>query len=382
MHANLVSRHFQNISVQAFRDFPERGFQGGCRFSRPEDDVLRHSRYWTPNDTYTPSVASEPVVEGEYAYAGAVTGHFGHYMAEMSHRFLPTLLRTKPQPWLYIAKESARSGAYQGLPRTAQEVADYFLIRSENIVIVSRDSIVQGLYVSEQGSDLGGGPKEGYVDDLGSYADERLQNIHRRDAIIPKVYVSRSSVLTGGTFLGERYFERILEKEGFFIFKPEQYALTQQMDIYRKADIVVFADGSACHGIELLGRKSLHRCYFRSRRKEAEVSAFVKIFTQRTETFEVLQEFYSLGSFLHNETTGTPWEHLNVCLYHPAALVDFCRSHQISTLKSFDKKKYLASAAKDLIRILIANRKNQRAKINYRAALRVIGKYLSYGSQF
>lgn len=381
MHAHLVARIFENISVQAFKDHPERGFQGGCRFTRREDDILRHSRYWKASDTYTPSVAPEPLIEGEYCYAGAVTGHFGHYMAEMSHRILPTQLQTTPARRLYIAPNGARSITYQQLPRTAREVADYFLIRPQSIRIVSCDSVVQSLYVCEQGSDLGGGPKDGYVDDLGSYADERLRQIHRNDTAIPKVYVSRSGVLTGGTFLGERYLESILEQDGFFIFKPENYSLTRQMDVYSKADVVVFADGSACHGVELLGRNSVRRCYLLSRRAESVVAAFVNIFTQRTETFEVLNEFHSLGTFIHDEATGMPWEHLSVCLYHPDALAAFFKTHQISKLTGFNKTEYIASAARDLVRYFSYNVKHHRSMVNYRAAWRVIGKYLSYGSK-
>ena len=68
-----------------------------------------------------------------------------------------------------------------------------------------------------------------------------------------KIYVSRSHLIDNGGVAGEVYIENILQEyEGFFILKPEQYSLYEQMNYYRHAKICIFAEGSAIHGLELI----------------------------------------------------------------------------------------------------------------------------------
>ena len=80
-----------------------------------------------------------------------------------------------------------------------------------------------------------------------------------------KLYVSRSALRPQGMVLGSR-FEQQLEHAGFTIFLILGMALLTAVDHYRKAEIVVFPEGSACHGTELLGAGMMGRTFLLPRR--------------------------------------------------------------------------------------------------------------------
>ena len=69
---------------------------------------------------------------------------------------------------------------------------------------------------------------------------------------IPFVYVSRSQ--QRGGILGEAYLERVFEQAGGLAIRPEELPLERQMEIYSGARKLVFCEGSAVHGLQLLGR--------------------------------------------------------------------------------------------------------------------------------
>ena len=74
------------------------------------------------------------------------------------------------------------------------------------------------------------------------------------------VYVSRnrfapctSSETLIGAFAGERCLEEMLEARGVQVIHPETLSLMDQLQIYRDAQVLIVAEGSAQHGLELLG---------------------------------------------------------------------------------------------------------------------------------
>jgi len=79
--------------------------------------------------------------------------------------------------------------------------------------------------VSEQGSDLGAGPVSGYLQELRTFAQTRLDALHVSIPTSPLIYVSRRALSHEGGFLGESYLEAALEAEGFVLFQPENHPL-------------------------------------------------------------------------------------------------------------------------------------------------------------
>ena len=74
------------------------------------------------------------------------------------------------------------------------------------------------------------------------------------------VYVSRARFapctnadLLKGAFAAEELLERFLQERGVTIIHPETLCLRSQLEIYLGAKALIVAEGSAQHGLELLG---------------------------------------------------------------------------------------------------------------------------------
>ena len=56
-----------------------------------------------------------------------------------------------------------------------------------------------------------------------------------------------------GAFAGESCLEELLKTRGVKVVYPEMLSLLDQLQIYRDAQVLIVAEGSAQHGLELLG---------------------------------------------------------------------------------------------------------------------------------
>jgi acetyltransferase-like isoleucine patch superfamily enzyme len=177
----------------------------------------------------------ESHLDGEFIYAGPIYHHFGHFMAEMVHRIVQSKKLFSSGNWIFSDIAANDQKTYDYLPSWIKAILEFVEVESRSVTIIGKNTAVSRVSVVEQGSDFGGGPKPGYLSDLLEFSERRLQTLRHSDAPIPKVYVSRGGVRHGGAFLGESYIENHLEREGFFIFRPEQYTPSKQMDVYRKA---------------------------------------------------------------------------------------------------------------------------------------------------
>ena len=247
------------------------------------------------------------------------------------------------------------------------------------MTLLDQNAIVQSLAICEQGSDLGGGPKDGYLQDLHEYTTPRLNALYGKKDRTSKVYVSRSNVLSGGTFLGERYLESLLQEEGFEIFRPEEHSLTWQMDVYRSAKTLIFPEGSACHGVELLGAQSLGKCYLLARRNDVAREFFCNLLEPRAEKFIVLNANKPLGSIIVDPVEKIIQPHREVCLYDVDALLDFFRSESLASLKNFNHEKYHQAAAKDLWQYIIHHFRHHRQWLDLKRIPRLVLNYLREG---
>src|SRR5271165_342933 len=107
----LARRTVVNARVQAFTKLEgPRGeaFIGGPVLEGPADSRLRHcSHEGLPNDGINPNAEYPGLLEGEWNYVGPVHHHFGHVMAEMVHRILPSMQMFKWGNWLAVTGPGA-----------------------------------------------------------------------------------------------------------------------------------------------------------------------------------------------------------------------------------------------------------------------------------
>jgi len=333
-------------------------FRGGLRLESPRTHRrFRQTRFHKPVDTLPAAAPAPAQLRGDWIYGGALSRHFGHFMAELAHRLLPGRSYSKTLPWIFAVTAGSPHTGVEHWPSFIHEVLRYFDIPQSQVQLIAKPTRVERLILPEAGSDLGGGPKAFYLDLLDAHGGARLDREFPAARRPARIYVSRSA-LGGATarLLGERYLERALEREGFFVLHPERYGLLEQMDFYRQADVVIFGEGSACHGVELLGR-SLRHCIYLNRR-DFTAKFFVPMLQRRSQRFD---------AFLGNQYLGSPLQHpaghlhrqLAATLINATQLVPFLHGLGVGRFRDWDQRAFVESAEEDL-HAYLASRPNTK----------------------
>ncbi|RMB12442.1 glycosyltransferase family 61 protein [Eilatimonas milleporae] len=232
-----------------------------------DGDIGRHKRHGKPADCPPPQVDG-PVatLPGRYMYGGPLFIHYGHFITESLGR----LWGLSPADETY--------GPVDGvvfLPLTKLEIAgaddlraymtrtfEYLGLAPDRLVFPSAPVRVESLIVPEQGCGLG-------MPSLPAF--RRFVAARRREKHSPHkyVYVSRENYLHKASLLGESLLAARLAAAGFFILRPEEYPIAEQVDILASADVLVFAEGSALHTM-LLVPDYRGRVYIVRRRNNAQ----------------------------------------------------------------------------------------------------------------
>jgi tetratricopeptide (TPR) repeat protein len=345
----LDHRTFSNVGVEALKQPLLPIVLGGPVLLDPAFAQFRHKRGDRVCDRYEERASFDKYLKGEWAYFGPKYPHFGHIMAETIHRILPSkIFFPDIHNCLVVTAVNDDSGAgYDGLAICYREVLEFCEIDPHAILVLNENTVVEHLSICEQGSSLEGRPTPWYLEVLRDFSTRRLDQIHRSRSHPAKVYVSKSKILHGGTILGERYIEGLLGAEGFFVFHPEEAPLSLQMDVYRKAKELVFSEGSAFHGTELLGEKMLNRTFLLVRRKDGR-GIFANILQPRSKQFEMFLDTFFLGTIVVDGETRVPHTEFAVSLLDIDRFVTFFRHHQLARLDDIDIRQYFDAAEKDL----------------------------------
>jgi tetratricopeptide (TPR) repeat protein len=346
-HRPLDHRTFGDVGVQALRH-PVLDFLGGPVLLDPACAKFRHKRDNRPCDTFDLEAEFDAYVNGEWVYIGPKYHHFGHIMSEMVHRIVPSkTLFPDIQNYLLVTTSDDEEPRFDTLSPTYQEVLEFCEIGPSQIAILNTNTIVEKLSICEQGSNFGGTPTPWYLDLLREFSGRRLDEIHGSRPSPARVYVSKSRIPHGGTILGERYIEGLLAEEGFLIFHPEESPLTLQMDVYRKAEALVFSEGSACHGVELLGTGMLDRTYVLIRRKETR-NGLASILRPRSRQLHMFVDTFLLGTIAVHAETRQPHTEFSVSLADVEGVAASFRKHELARLDGMDVREYFQAAEEDL----------------------------------
>jgi hypothetical protein len=345
-----LSLEFANARIEAFREplvaLPPHGFHGGPVLGATDPERrFRHTRNRVPVDAFGGHGQGFDHLAGEYAYGGPVYDHFGHTMAEFVHRIIPTRsVRARPK-WLFVATANGPA-TLANLPAWATDIYRFLDVDLSSIVLTQNTS-VDALLIAESGSDLGAGPYDQYLELLSDYTGPRLDRQFPGGPAHEKIYVSRTALTGVGQVLGERYVEKCLADEGFVLFHPELHPPSVQMDTYRRARVIVFPEGSACHGTELLGAGAMGICVFIPRRTN-HLLPFERVLRPRAREFHSFPVNTYLGTALRSATDGIPVEFRGVTLYDFDRLVSRYRKTGIARLPTASRQAYLDCALEDL----------------------------------
>ena len=367
----LAHRSVAQALVRAFREPviapPPLGFRGGPELgAHAMDDFLRHRRHGAPVDSGVTDAPVRDTLAGEYVYAGPSHNHFGHVMSETLHRILPARRFFDCRQVLVVAGHQGAPPAGFGLLSAVQQQALRFLgVAPREVTVLRDDRIVETLHVAQQGAELGSAPRPDYLEMLAAYTGPRLDELADTTPMPARVYVSRSRIRTHGVLLGETYLERQLAMEGWHIFHPETVDLVTQMQMYYRAEAIIFAGGSSCHGTELFGTRQLKRCFVLPR-GHTPADYYRTLLGPRCAAYATLPEAPLIGSAVRHADDNAVQPQWGVSMLVMPLLRAALRSHGLAQLPYFRNDVYRQQALADFETYLHEVRTQESAMIRIR----------------
>lgn len=243
-------KEFRNIRLEPSKGIDAWIFSGGPIWPNFEQQTLiRQCRRSVPvDDKPVEGTEQATVLEGPHIWCGYLPPHFGHFIADQISRLPAALLNCPPEAKLLFS-----------LPEGIGEPKDFFYDILETLgVAINRVVLqrkvpleVETLYAPPLGETLYGKPDAEYLTILAKLMDGLGFQANPKE----DVYVSRARLPASlSSLAGESYLEECFLKLGVKVIWPEKMTLRQQLQAYASARKLVFSEGSAIHGRQLLGK--------------------------------------------------------------------------------------------------------------------------------
>ncbi|WP_158617280.1 glycosyltransferase 61 family protein [Falsigemmobacter faecalis] len=275
--------------------------------------AARHLRRGVPVCRAPEACETVGVIE-EAVFIGSYDDHFGHIAAESAPRLLQSLQEKAGLPFLYTAAQPVDPRA---LAPAFAAVTGWFGLSPRQMRFVHQPHRVATLWVAGQGEDVNGPVvSEGYLDLLDAHAFAQGVHVAAPSGVI---YIGRHRLAPRlGGHAGEGYLAQCLAELGVQILAPEALSLRDQLLAYAGAERLIFAEGSAVHGRQLLGRAPqaidilLRRRHWRMAESQlsprCDALGYVPVSTQ---------VLHYLGE------DGKPFVHSGLALYDLPVLMDY-----------------------------------------------------------
>lgn len=334
--------------MQTFLDvpiMPTRSFHGKIPGGGPiwpdfaQQKLARHRRNDRVKDKLPPYEDPVEIIAQDCTWGGFLEPHFGHAMAE----HLPRLLNSFDQrPGDLYAFTLPRRYYDREILSHFQQVFDWIGLRKDQIKLIKRPCLAKRLHVAAQAETLGGLPPDAaYLDRLGRYS----QNHDLKAQEISILYVSRAGFIKKGlgNLLGEDFLIHHFERFGIKVIEPAQFSLHAQMKFYQNAKKIIFMEGSAVHGRQLLGHlpQDIHILTRRKGNRICENG-------MRPRCDHLYYHDTAVETFSFHGDTGFLWEHLAVSLMDLTAVFAFFHQLGIDIAPDWDMTAYQQSVKSDL----------------------------------
>ncbi|QIK78058.1 glycosyltransferase family 61 protein [Sphingomonas piscis] len=216
----------------------------------PPSPALQHYRYGKAesaltilplNDAKATTIVEEPVI-----YGGLMFRHFGHALTESIHRLWPRYALKE----LHSAKVAFNLVNNTKIMPYMTEALNFHGFSKSHVIPITEPIRFRRLFVGQQARTLAGPTTfPGYQ----SMLDRELSWRLPPPSGSRRLYISRLRHQHSGSFYGESFVEKALQKAGFEVVYPEDLSLTQLVEALRSAELAIFAEGSAIHALELCG---------------------------------------------------------------------------------------------------------------------------------
>ncbi|MEQ9694253.1 glycosyltransferase 61 family protein [Shimia sp. SDUM112013] len=331
----------------------------------PAAGPYRHNRSGVPVDRRPPDPQG-PVAEfdGEATWGGYAVGHFGHFMVEHGTRVLQAATEHPDLPMLFALQPGAGPN---DVPRFFWQVLDWYGATKENVRWVTRPYRVRGLWAGPMAEQWAHVPtSEAYLDLLDANAARQALPVTGGEI----VYVARDRMeATGeGHNAGEPYLCALLEQLGVTVIRPETLPLRDQLAHYASAKVLIFAEGSAMHGRQLLGRAD-QTALVLNRRPSKRVG--LAALHPRVTSLGYAEVTRGTASVLW--PNGNPWIVRAISIYQAERLLEAFDSVGVPLRSVWDQTAY--EAARDAgIRKWISTRFHEKQPIDHAASLRRVSQ--------
>lgn len=241
----------------------------------------------------------------EGVWGGYLDTHFGHLMAEHISR-LPIARAAWPDKRLFFTVPPGLGR--DSLPGYLWDILAFYGVSREQVELVCEPVSVGRLFVCDRGESLPDlGPGAAYLDLV-----EALEGAPDTMPGSEIVYVTRVGELEkgNGAHLGESYLVERLRALGVTVMDPAALPFDEQMRSYAEARTLVFAEGSALHGRQALGRLPQHIHVLRRRQGRWMAQAFLAPRVQSLSYHDTVQA--ELMPYFRN---GTPRADQTAAIY-------------------------------------------------------------------
>jgi hypothetical protein len=352
---------FENVTVVPFEALLSDGLQGHQFMGGPiwpdwnRQTMARFNQGRNPKDSLPNKQEALRHYSGNrYAWIGPIYRHFGHGIAEFCTRMAYTL-EALDKPTLVFAMDCKGSVAeLEATPTWFKQLLAWYGVDAEQVVLVNEPTHFDYLHVFPQGEQLPDvGPRCDYLQllgelternlsalpDLGEFPRMSCQTIAGRASNI--TYVSRARMIM--SFAGEAYLEEILSEAGVNVFRPESHGLRKQLAVYATSPRLIFAEGSAIHGTQLLGR-SLNEVTVLMRRPEERFGeAFLRPRARQVTYISCLE-----GLICGETSSGVARLWTGMPIFNEAKLVDWISQLGLDVQRSWNSTRFCTQVRKDI----------------------------------
>lgn len=230
----------------------------------PEFENQRHARLWQRGRAVCQRPEIDPngaqIIDEPAVFVSMYDNHFGHMVSETVPRIPQSLAEFPDLPLYFTCRQPMSMKHASGMFRS---VIDWLNIPHDQIRFLHSPTRFRELHIAPQAETLDGplGSPD-YYDLLEDRIRDNLPDV----TPIGVTYVARTLMPPQqGQSAGEKHLVACLQKLGVRVIWPEKLPLHEQMRIYAQTKHLVFAEGSAIHGRQLLGRVDHHVSILRRR---------------------------------------------------------------------------------------------------------------------
>ncbi len=323
---------------------------------------VRHCRGGVPQDAAPVWPAGGTRIEPDAVWGGFLDSHFGHFVAEHLPR-LPAALRERPDD-LYLFTVDPGVTA-ETLPAWVAALFDWIGLPMAQVRLVTTPVTVDRLWVGAQAEMLPQvAPAPGYLDLIAPWAR----------GLVPQraklLYVARVGMAAqgGGAQAGEGYVVELLRRSGVAVLDPATAPLRSQLAAYAGAERILFAEGSALHGRQLLGHLAQDIAVLRrrpgKRMAEAALGPRCRSLSYHDVGDQSLMAYWKSGARRPNPALS---------LYDPDRLQRVLAGYGVDLAPLWDPDSYRSAALGDVAAWVAAHQPRDEHRSEYLAVLARVG---------